>query len=136
MSVLMGLGPLRFSMSTLAYDELSRSLSVRAESQPIILARPSIHYLGPGDEEVSISGVYYPYFISGRGLAQLQSMYSLAAMGARMMMVSGGGRVFGRFIIRSVDNADTFLLSDGQAQKIEFSCTLVRAGGFSPLGIF
>lgn len=127
MSVLMGLGPFRFSMSTLAYDELDRRLDIRAESQPIILARPSIHFLGPGDEEVTITGVYYPYFISGKGLAQIEAMYKAAELGSRLMMASGGGRVFGRFVIRSINNVQRHLLIDGAPQKIEFDCTMVRA---------
>lgn len=131
MNVLMGLGPFRFSMRTMAYDELQRKLDVRAESQMIIGARPSIHYLGPGDETVTLSGTYYPYFISGRGLSQLQAMYTAAAAGVPLMMASGGGRVFGRFMIRSIDNADTYLLRNGAPQKIEFSCTLVRDGGLA-----
>jgi len=134
---LMGLGPFRFSMNTVPFNELSRNLDVRAESQMVIMSRPSIHYLGPGDEEITIDGTLYPHFISGKGLMQIEGMYAAAAAGTPLMMASGGGRIFGRWVIRNISSVDKHLLRDGTPMRLDFSMTVVRAGAaFGGLRLF
>ena len=129
--MLMGLGPFRFHVPTIAYQELSRRLEVRVPSQPVIGARPPNHFLGPGEESRTIDATFFPHQMNPGGRPMQEALFLAAEEGASMMMVSGEGRVFGRWIIRSIGNYESLFLPNGAPQQISVYIDILRD---DPLG--
>lgn len=133
-NVLMALGPFRFEMARLAHDSLARRLELRWPAQERIGRPLALQYVGPGEERVTISGTLYPEVTGGAN--RLDDMRKTAQRGQALMLVSGLGRVFGRFAILSVETTGTFLDRAGEPRKIEFSLEIAaygddgRSGGF------
>jgi phage protein U len=128
---LMRLGAFVFAVPTYSFESLQRSVSSRAESQMVIGAAPPIHLLGPGEETVSLSSTFFPFHLNGAGLAQLEGIRAACQAQTPMMMVSIGGVVFGRWIIRDVGDSQSFFHPSGAPQKVEVDMSLVKytAGG-------
>lgn len=129
-TIMIALGDYRFSMSTAAFQRLSRTSEWRWPSQEVIGARPKKQYVGPGEDRIELSGEVYPSYRPQRqGLAQVAYMRQEAARGEPLLMVDGTGRVWGLFVIESVTEDQTVFFSDGTPRKIEFSVSLSAYGG-------
>ncbi len=120
MHILMAWGDVRFSLSTIAYDELTRSLAARVSPQNIIGARPTLHHMGLDQEAIGLSATLFPYHLPGnRGLSQLQDLR--AAVGNSALLVSGAGHQgtpMDAWVLKSVGDTHTAFLPGGAAQKI------------------
>jgi phage protein U len=127
----MRLGAFVFDIPTYSFESLQRSVSGRAESQMVIGAPPPIHLLGPGEETVSFTSTFFPFHLNGAGLAQLEGLRAACQAQTPMMMVSIGGVIFGRWIIRSVGDGQSFFHPNGAPQKVDVDMSLVKysAGG-------
>lgn len=125
-TVLIGLGPYRFSVSALNIEEVERSFEYRWEAVNRIGARPAMQFLGPGEEGVRMRGTIYPHYMGGFG--QLEQMRSEAAKGKPRGVVSGFGRYYGKWCIRSINDTQSFFLADGSPRKVEFGIELVHYG--------
>lgn len=139
---MMRLGPFIFAIPTFSYEGLSRKVSARAESQPVIGAPPPTHLLGPNAETVDLTCTLFPYHLNGAGLAQLRSMQLACKVQTPMMMVGINGLVYGRWVIASVDEAHSFLHPrTGTPQKVEVGISLLeyiggRGAGGLQIGFF
>jgi uncharacterized protein len=136
MSILMGLGPFRFEAGRHAYEELERTVGGRWPAQERIGRRPALQFLGPAESEIEISATIFPHF-SG-GLEQVDAMGAAAEAGATLMLVSGAGRVFGRWVIKQLKDKQSYIDRDGTPRKVEVEITLARYGedGASFGGLF
>lgn len=126
MATMMGLGPYRFSLNTAAYQSLERMDEYRWQSQDRIGRHPAMQYIGAGHTTVTLDGVIYPHFRGGLG--QIQAMRGAAILGTPLVLVSGGGRIFGFFVILSVEETQTVFLANGAPRKQEFAITLKSYG--------
>ena len=59
-SVMMQLGAFQFSISTAAYQELTRRSEYRWSSQDRFGKQPNLQYTGPAREAISLVAVIYP----------------------------------------------------------------------------
>lgn len=125
-TVLIGLGPYRFSTTALNIQELQRSWEYRWEAVNRVGARPAMQFLGPGEESVRLHGVIFPHFFGGFG--QLEQMRADAAKGKKYGVVSGFGRYYGKWCIRTIDDDQTLFFADGAPRKVEFDIELVHYG--------
>ncbi len=125
-TVLLALGSYRFAVSTGAYQSLKRKTDWRHPSTERIGMMPGSQFIGPGDDKITIDGVIYPHFRGG--LRQIDLMRAQAGMGRAMPLITGYGRYFGMYVIESVVETQTVLMSDGAPRKIEFSIELKDPG--------
>ena len=125
--VLLSLGGYRFEVSGPSYEGLEHSTSARWAKLDRLGAKPARQFVGPGDETVYLDGTIYPRF--GKGFGQIEAIRAAAGKGKPMMLVSGYGRVFGRFVIERVNSSQTYFLPDGSPQKATFSLELGAYGG-------
>jgi len=120
MHILMAWGDVRFSLSTIAYDEMARSLAARIAPQNIIGARPTLHCLGLDQETLDLSATLFPYHLPNNGgLTQLNTLR--AAVGTSALLVSGAGGQgsnLDTWALTSVGDTRTEFLPGGAAQKI------------------
>lgn len=125
-TVLMGLGPHRFGIAQLAYNELERTWRYRWEPLNRVGRRPAMQYLGPGEEIVVLPGVIYPHYYGG--FDQLERMRSDAARGAKLPMASGLGRFHGIWGITEIKDKQAYFLPNGAPRKVEFNISLTHYG--------
>lgn len=134
MAIMMGLGAFRFSVNTAAYQQLERTDEYRWQSQERIGRAPAMQFLGPGHTTIRLSGTIYPQFKGG--IRQIDAMRAQAGIGAPHFLASAVGRIFGQFVIMSVEEVQTIFLPNGAPRKLEFSLELKSYGedGFGGLG--
>lgn len=122
--MLMALGQFVFSLSTLAHQELTHSLSWRHQQTGRVGVRDANQFLGPGEETISLSGTVAPELMDGR--ASLDSLRAMADEGEAWPLVDGTGRVFGSFVITGMNERQSLFNPDGTARRIEFGLDLRR----------
>jgi hypothetical protein len=72
----------------------------------------------------TLQGVVYPGVF--KGYQELQALEAECGRGRALILVSGFGKVFGKFGVREVSRTETMIFTRGEPQKIEFNITLVR----------
>ena len=125
--ILLSLGGFIFEVSGPSYEGLEHSSDARWAKLDRLDAKPARQFVGPGDETVYLDGTIYTRF--GKGFGQIEAMRVAAGFGQPLMLVSGYGRVFGRFVILRVGSSQNFFLPDGSPQKAVFSIELGAYGG-------
>ncbi|HYN76916.1 MAG TPA: phage tail protein [Lamprocystis sp. (in: g-proteobacteria)] len=73
LEVMMALGSYRFSLSTAAYQSLTRQAAWRWPEQERLGAAPVRQYVGPGEQILDLEGVIYPHY---RGLLSASNLLS------------------------------------------------------------
>lgn len=126
MSVLMGLGAFRFSMSAPNYQSLSREATGRWPAQPRVGRAPALQFTGEGEETLSLAGTLYPHYTGG--LDQIEAMRVQCKTGTPLMLVSGLGFVFGLWSILSVSDEQSFFMAGGLPRKVTFTIELSAYG--------
>ncbi|MBB4267364.1 phage tail protein [Roseospira visakhapatnamensis] len=130
MHVLMAWGDVRFSISTLAYDELSRSLAARVSPQAIVGARPTLHHMGLEQETLGLSATLFPYHLpNNRGLSQLHVLR--ASVGTSELLIAGAGGMgtaLDHWVLKSVGDTQTEIHPNGTGQKIAVTLELLYDG--------
>jgi uncharacterized protein len=125
-TVMMALGAFRFGVTGGSYQSLRRTAQYRWSGQDRLGRDPALQFAGPGAEEITLEGTIHPHYRGG--LRQVEFMRLAARTGEPMMLVDGLGFVFRRWVITSVEETKTVLMSDGAPKQIDFRVTL-RAYG-------
>ncbi|WP_429139270.1 phage tail protein [Aeromonas veronii] len=123
-SVMMQLGAFQFSISTAAYQELTRRSEYRWASQDRFGKQPNLQYTGPASEAISLVGVIYPDYKGGGG--QLDKMRQLAGGGQPLNLVGGAGQMMGRWVIESLEEKQGTFAAAGAPRKQDFTIALKR----------
>ncbi|WP_390624922.1 phage tail protein [Pseudorhizobium xiangyangii] len=113
-------------MDTAAYQNLNRSDEYRWESQTRIGRHPAMQFIGEGHTTFNLEGVIYPHWRGGLG--QIEKMRTAAKLGSPLFLVSGYGKIFGRFVVMKIDETQTHLLPNGAPRKQEFALELKSYG--------
>jgi phage protein U len=122
--MLLAIGLFAFSIPTLAHDELQRRSAWKHATSNRIGARDATQYVGPGEETIAISGTVSSALTDGQ--ASLDELRTMAGSGDAWPVVDGAGRVFGAFVIQTIDEGQKHLLEDGTPLKIDFTINLLR----------
>lgn len=124
MNVLLSLGLFGFSIPTLAHDELKRKRSWRHATTPRVGARDAAQFTGPGEETVSISGSAHAE-LQDNMRASLDELAAMAATGQPHQLVDGLGRVYGSFVILTLDEGTRHFFPNGEPRRIDFRLELL-----------
>lgn len=121
---LMSLGMFAFEMGTLPFQELGRKTGWRYAATERLGTRPAVQYLGPGDDDVGLSGALIPGFAGS--FSSLDTLREMGNTGDAWPLVTGSGRVLGNYRIEELSEKETNFLIDGVPRKGDFSITLKR----------
>lgn len=130
--MLMAWGPFRFTVPNYSVESLSQSVQPRAEAQPIIDAIPTMHRLGPGNEQVTLQSTFHPHHLNGRGLAQLAGVKQAVNALRPMMLTHVNGaapNVFGLWLGTGFSNEQTMFDRAGVPCMVTTTLTLTQYGG-------
>lgn len=122
---LMTLGMFVFSIDTALYDRLNRSREWRHATAERFGARAAAQYVGPGGDNVSISGLIVPE-IAGRYSA-LDTLADMAATGDSYPLMNGLGRILGHYRIVRLDEDHAFIMAGGMPRNVAFKIELERS---------
>lgn len=122
--IMMILGSFRFSISTAAYKDLTRSTEYRWTAQDVFGVLPRLQFTGPGADSMTLEGSIFPEYRGGLG--QLNSMRALAGTGKPQRMIDGNGRILGRFVIERVQEKQTIFAAFGVPKQQDFTLQLKR----------
>ncbi len=122
--MLMALDQFVFSLATLAYTELQRQTAWKHRTSSRVGARDARQFVGPGEDSISLQGLLAPE-VTGT-LASLDELRAMADAGDAYVMVDGAGKVYGAFVIESINENQSFHSQDGTPRRIEFTIALNR----------
>lgn len=123
--ILLSVGPHLFRVAARSYEEMER----KAEASLAVLQRvgqhPSVQMMGPGEQTLTITGTLYAAL---GGSAEAEALLAEPALGRPLMLVTGTGRVLGRYVLRSVTQRDSEPTAAGVARRIAYDIAMVRYG--------
>lgn len=122
--MMMALGMFVFGMHTLAYQEFQRQTEWRHSSTNRIGTNPARQYLGRGDDTITLPGVLVSGLTGTQ--ASLNVLRQMADTGKAWTLIEGTGRIYGLWVIDSMQETRTYFFKDGAARRIEFTLTLQR----------
>lgn len=123
--MMMALGLFVFATQTLPYQQLQRQTNWRHPTNSRLGLRPSRQFMGPGDDNITLSGTLYPELTGGR--VSLAMVRAMAETGKAWPLIEGSGAFYGLWVIESIDETGSVFFADGSPRKIDFSLKLARA---------
>lgn len=125
--VMMMLGFYPFMLDTAAYRQLKRGSEYRWQQMDRIGRKPAQQFIGPGADQITLSGEILPEWKGGRH--QVDLMRAQAGRGKPLALLEGyGGFILGTWVILKVEETKSELRSDGAPRVIAFSVTLKEYG--------
>ncbi|MCC2602548.1 phage tail protein [Sphingopyxis yananensis] len=122
---MMALGDFSFGVDTLAYQEFSRRMDWRHASADRLGTMPAFQFVGPGMDSISLPGILMPELTGPN--TSLDDLRAMAATGDAYSLVRTDGYIIGQYMIRSIDERQSYFLPGGGARRIEFGIELERA---------
>lgn len=122
--MLAAIGMFVFETDSALFDELARKRSWRHARTERFGAIAASQFVGPGDDDVTLSGRLVPG-LAGRW-SSLQRIAEMADTGEAFPLADGTGTIMGQFTIEALDETHRNLIDNGRARLIDFTLTLRR----------
>ena len=122
--MMMVLGLFVFQLRTVPYQQLQYQRNWRHVTNNRVNRRPTTQFLGPDNDQLTLSGVLMPELTGGR--LSLLALELMAEQGKAWPLIEGGGTIYGMYVIESLNQTKTEFFASGEARKIEFSRGLKR----------
>ncbi|ENV09301.1 hypothetical protein F966_01957 [Acinetobacter higginsii] len=121
--MMMILGMFVFSIPTATYQSLQRSTTWNHVSNSRVGSMPAYQFTGKGEDTMTLDGSIVPQFGSQMSITALRVM---GDTGKSFPLIAGNGKIYGLWVIDSVDETQTYFFRDGTPRKIEFSLKLKK----------
>ncbi|MEI9715972.1 phage tail protein [Moellerella wisconsensis] len=118
------LGLFVFHLRTTPYEMMQINKKYRYGFNNRVGKRPAFQYLGPDNDDITLSGALYPSLTGGR--LSLLALELMADTGKAWSLIDGTGTIYGMFVIEEITQSKSYFFSDGAARKIEFTLKLKR----------
>lgn len=122
--MMMCLGLFVFGLDTAAYQEFERQTTWKYGKNARVGRRDAYQYVGDGDDNITLKGWIAPE-LTGTVLS-LDALREMAGAGKAWILIRGTGRIYGAFVITSVNETHTYIDKNGNARRIEFTIALER----------
>ena len=123
--MLAALGMFIFDTDTTLFDELTRRRSWRHGRTERFGARAASQYLGPGEDQVTLSGKLIPELAGS--YSSIEKLVEMADTGEAYPLADGLGNILGSLTIETIDEQHGNLIDNGRARIIDFNIDLKRA---------
>lgn len=124
--VMLALGDYRFSIESATYETFRQTTNYRWPSQARLSQVPARQFVGMGEETIELSGVIYPHYAGG--FDQLEDLKNEAGKGEPLLLTDGLGRVWGQWVVLSIQEERSALFANGTPRKLTFTITIARYG--------
>lgn len=112
-----------FSIPTATYQSLQRTTSWNHASNNRVGSMPAYQFVGKGEDSITLDGSIVPEFGSQLSLTALRLM---GDTGKSFPLIAGNGKIYGLWILESVDETQTYFFKNGKPRKVEFSLKLKK----------
>lgn len=126
-NTMLRLGAFKFSVSTAAYQQLTRAVAYRWARQERIGTNDALQFTGLGPETIDLGGVVFPQFAGGSG--QINKMRLQASIGIPLPLITGTGRVLGLWVVEQISETQAVFAVKGAPKRQEFNMRLARYDG-------
>lgn len=123
--MMMVYGMFVFTLRTVPYQQLQHSQEWRHVKNERVNKSAAWQYIGPGDDNITLSGVLYPEITGGN--LSLAALETIGFSGRPWPLIEGGGWIYGMYVMTRLERGKTEFDRYGQAKKIEFTISLSRA---------
>lgn len=123
--MLLSLGNFTFGVSSAAYDRLTQNAEYPWSKVDRMGGEPQLQAMGKEHRTVSISGVVFPTY-NNVGAEQIETLRSMAAQMEPQILVSGDGKVLGKWCILSISEEDSCFFEQGTPRKQTYGLELER----------
>ena len=130
--MMMAYGMFVFSLSTVAYQGLQQQRGWRHPATKRVGQRPARQFLGHDEESITLNGVLLPELSGGE--LSLAALRLLGDQGKAWPLIEGTGKLYGLYVLESLNTIRTVFFNDGSARRIEFSMTLKRVDDYEKMG--
>lgn len=113
-----------FMRQTAPYQSLEQQTEFRHAKNDRIGKSAKWQYIGAGEDTITLTGTLYPEITGGD--VSLSALRTMAYSGKAWPLIEGTGTIYGMFAITNIRENRTEFMSDGKAQKIEFTLTLKK----------
>lgn len=112
-----------FSIPTATYQSLQRTTTWNHASNNRVGDMPAYQYVGKGEDSITLEGSIVPEFGAPMSLTALRLM---ADTGKSFPLISGHGKIYGLWVIESLNETQTHFFKNGKPRLVEFSLTLKK----------
>ncbi len=103
---------------------MQRDAEYRWPSNSRIGKRDAFHFLGFGEEKITLSGELNPELTGGK--LTLTAFRLMAEEGRAWPLLSGNGMIYGMYVVNSVSETGAEFFTDGSPRQITFNLALTR----------
>lgn len=121
--MMMIFGMFVFSIPTATYQSLQRTTSWNHASNSRFGTSPAYQYTGKGEDSITLDGSIVPEFGSQLSITALRVM---GDTGKSFPLIAGNGKIYGMWVLDSVDETQTYFFKDGKPRLVEFSLKLKK----------
>lgn len=121
--MMMIFGMFVFAIPTATYQSLQRSNSWNHASSNRVGDMPAYQYTGKGEDSITLDGSIVPEFGAPISLTALRLM---GDTGYSFPLIAGNGKIYGLWVIESLNETQTLFFKNGKPRLIEFSLTLKK----------
>ena len=115
--MMMIFGMFVFSIPTATYQSLQRTTTWNHASNNRVNSMPAYQYVGKGEDSITLDGSIVPEFGSQLSLTALRMM---GDTGKSFPLIAGNGKIYGLWILESIDETQTYFFKNGKPRKVEF----------------
>lgn len=112
-----------FSIPTATYQQLQRTTTWKHPSNSRVGDMPAYQFTGKGEDVITLDGTIVPEFGSQLSLTALRLM---GDTGKSFPLIAGNGKIYGLWVLKSVNETQSYFFKDGTPRKIEFTLTLEK----------
>lgn len=122
---LAALGLFVFQLKTTPYQNMQINKRWRYGVNARIGTRPTCQFIGPDNDDITLSGSLYPELTGGK--ISLVVLEMMAESGKAWSFLDGDGNIYGMFVIEEISQNKSYFFANGAARKIDFTLKLKRA---------
>ncbi|WGL97198.1 phage tail protein [Arsenophonus sp. aPb] len=122
---LAALGLFVFQLKTTPYQNMQINKRWRYGVNSRIGTRPTCQFIGPDNDDITLSGSLYPELTGGK--VSLVVLEMMAESGKAWSFLDGDGNIYGMFVIEEISQNKSYFFANGAARKIDFTLKLKRA---------
>ena len=120
------IGGVPLGLNHASVSDVSRKKAYRWPAQGRIARPEAVQFVGAGAETLTVKGYIHPHF-KGSAL-HMEKIHQLADEGIPHMVLTGTGKVFGKYAITDVSEDFKELMDDGRPRRVDYTITLTRYG--------
>ena len=121
--MMMIFGMFVFSIPTATYQQLQRTTTWKHPSNSRVGDMPAYQFTGKGEDVITLDGTIVPEFGSQLSLTALRLM---GDTGKSFPLIAGNGKIYGLWVLKSVNETQSYFFKEGTPRKIELTLTLEK----------